>query len=111
MKKLTSLEELIKHLKNHPLVIAYQALEKALLNHETYQTRYQTFLTLQKKLVQEKKYSKDYEKLKIRYQEALEALENDPLIYQYLTLQEELNTFLKSLTELTQEALNEPFKD
>ncbi len=107
-----SLDQLIEHLKNDSRVKAYNAIEEKLLKHPYYQEKYQAFLNSQKALVQAKHYtSSAYKRLKEKYENQLKELQSDPLIHQYLTLQEELNDFLKTIIETIELAVNRPFNE
>ena len=105
-----SLDILIQHIKNDARVIEFKQIEEKILNHPKYQTKYQLFLETQKMLVQSKHYqSKQYQENKKHYEERLNDLKGDPLVHQYLTLQEELNDYLLSITQTIELAINKPF--
>lgn len=105
-----ALNDLLETLKHDERVIAFRKLESIIEANELYKNAYQDLLNKQKRMVQsEHSKRQSLKQDKEAYQKALKDLENNPVIHQYLTLQEELNELLQTITQMIEEAIKEPF--
>lgn len=93
-------KEFNKELLNHPLVIEYKKYSNIVNSNSKYKEVDLKLRTMQKDIVNN--YSlelvNEYKKLK-------EEFTNDPIISNYLTLKEELNTLLNTLQDIINDNL------
>jgi len=109
VKSLKTLERLIETLENDETVIQYKALEKAIDNRPDLKAAYEDLLEKQKAMVRSEALKKpDYEEKKRVYETTLKSLEDTPIIHQYLTLQESINSDLKMLFEILEDGFETP---
>jgi cell fate (sporulation/competence/biofilm development) regulator YmcA (YheA/YmcA/DUF963 family) len=107
-----TLDALIDVLKNDDRVIAFRKLEAMIESNEMYKNAYNDLLNKQKRMVQsEHSNRRTLKQDKESYEAALKALESNPVIHQYLILQEELNDLLQTITGMIEHAIKEPFID
>ncbi len=105
-----SVDELIEYLKKDETIKAYRNLEKKIQSSEKYQTMYNDLLDKQKAMVNaEVKYKKLYPAKKRIYLDALDKIQNEPIIHQYLMMQEEVNEKIQTITATIEAAINKPF--
>lgn len=107
-----ALNDLLEALSTDERVIAFRKLEAIIDSNEVYKNAYTDLLNKQKRMVQSEhskrsSLSQDIES----YQKALKDLENNPVIHQYLTLQEELNDLLQTITSMIEGAIKKPFSN
>ncbi|MFP4286610.1 MAG: YlbF family regulator [Candidatus Izemoplasmataceae bacterium] len=107
-----ALDNLLEALKNDERIIAYKKLETLINENEMYQNAYQDLLNKQKRMVQSEHYNRNTLNTdRLAYEKALKELENNPVIHQYLTLQEEINEILQSISTLLESAIKKPFNE
>ncbi len=111
MLPLKKLKPLIEAFINEPAVQAYQTLESLINENKAYQNRLKTLHQIQKKHVQATYKNSDTDSLEATHKAHLHALENDPFLHQYLTLQTRVNTDLQWLIQLIENELSAPLKE
>ena len=105
-----SVDELIRYLKEDETIQAYKALEEKIHSSEKYQAMYNDLLDKQKAMVNaENKYKDMYPSKKRIYLDALDTIQNEPIIHQYLMMQEEVNEKIQTITTTIEAAINKPF--
>lgn len=103
-----ALDELVALLEQDEEVIAFKALEEALLNHPEQKKAYQSLLKQQKKLVHAEVFRDDtLTQTKSQYDTTLTALTSNPFIQNYLEHQESLNRMLQWITSTIEASLEE----
>lgn len=103
-----ALRDLVALLEQDEEVIAFRALEEALLNHPKQKEAYQALLKQQKKLVHAEVFrDQTLDQTKTHYDNTLEALTSNPFIQNYLEHQESLNLMLQWITSTIEAALEE----
>jgi cell fate (sporulation/competence/biofilm development) regulator YmcA (YheA/YmcA/DUF963 family) len=105
-----SVDELIAYLKEDDTIKAYKQLEQKIQSSEKYQAMYNDLLDKQKAMVNaEVKYKKLYPAKKRIYLDALDKIQNEPIIHQYLMMQDEVNEKIQTITSTIEAAINKPF--
>lgn len=105
-----SVDELIKFLKEDETIKAYKQLENKIQSSETYQAMYNDLLDKQKAMVNAEVINKKLYPAKKRiYLDALDKIQNEPIIHQYLMMQEEVNEKIQTITAIIEAAINKPF--
>lgn len=102
-----SKESLIKALQNNPYIQEYKRLEKKLNDNEALKKEILALQNLQQEMVKLKHVNK-VNALKVveeKYWERRKMLEENPIIKNYLNLQEEINELLKSIKNILEDAL------
>ena len=105
-----TLDNLKSYLENSETVQAFKRLEKIIEDNEMYRHAYQDLLNKQKRMVQSEHTNRNtYAQDKAIYEAARQQLEENPVIHQYLVLQEEINQELQAITSMIETALKKPF--
>ncbi len=103
-----TLDKLLKALSEDETITTYRTLEKAIDHRQDLKNAYEALLEKQKAMVKSEALGKpDFEEKKKAYDKALEALEKEPLIQQYLTLQKDINDDMSMLFEIIESGVNE----
>lgn len=110
MLHLKTLKPLIEAFINEPTVQAYQSIEALINESNDYKNRLKTLHQLQKKRVQSEYNNTDILTHKAKHEAHVNALENDPFLHQYLTLQALVNDDLQWLIRLIETELSAPLK-
>lgn len=99
--------KLIQAIKENVYIQEYYRLEKLLNENESLKIKIKELQNLQQEMINLKATEK-YNALKIaekEYWERRNILEENPIIKNYLTLQEEINALLKIIKEILEEAI------
>lgn len=105
MKALNKLETL---LKEDPKVHQFKVLEKAIFENQEMMKAYQDLLNKQKRMIQaQEKQSPNLSAVKREYDKALKTIQENPIIEQYLTLQEDINADIKMLFQIIEQEIND----
>lgn len=99
-KSLSIAKELHDELLNHPLVIEYKKYKEIINSNPKYKELDLKLRSMQKEIINN--YSLD---LVNEYKKLKEEFTNDPIISNYLTLKEELNTLLNTLQDIINDNL------
>lgn len=103
-----TLERLIEALNNDETIKSYKALEAAIENRPDLHDAYADLLEKQKAMVRSEALKKpDYAKNRRIYEAKLKALEDTPIIHQYLALQEDINEDMRILFSIIESGVNE----
>lgn len=104
MNELKKLEEL---LKEYPLIKQFKILEKAINENDYFKDSLNELFHLQQEMVQLKYLEKFkmYEIVEKQYYQKRKELENNPLVVNFLELQEEVNNLLKTLKSIIENEL------
>lgn len=96
---MNELKTLTNMLQEHKLVKEFKVLEKAVNENENLKESLSELYELQQEMVQLKHLEKFkmYEIVKETYNKKRKKLENDPLVVNFLELQEEVNNLLKQI--------------
>ena len=95
-------EELFKLIKEDPLVVEYQKLENIVNSDNNLKKAVGELFDMQQQIVQLKYIDKLQmaEKLENDYRVKRALIETNPVIHNYLILQDEVNELLKSIKEI-----------
>ena len=99
-KAMETAKEFNKELLNHPLVIEYKKYAFIINSNSKYKELDLKLRSMQKEIINN--YSLD---LVNEYKKLKEEFINDPIISNYLTLKEELNTLLNTLQDIINDNL------
>lgn len=103
-----TLERLIEALNEDETIKSYKELEKAVENRPDLHEAYEDLLEKQKAMVRSEALKKpDYEEKRRLYEKKLKALEDTPIIHQYLALQEDINDDMRILFGIIESGVNE----
>lgn len=104
---MNSKEELFKLIKEDPIVVEYQRLEKIVNSDINLKKAVGELFDMQQQIVQLKYIDKLQmaEKLENDYNVKRALIETNPIIHNYLILQDEVNELLKSIKEIIEEGL------
>jgi|SRR5690554_1453864 len=100
-------KKLIEAIKENAYIKEYNRLEKLINNNENIKKELKELQNLQQEMINLKAFEKQ-KALKViegKYWEKRNKLEKDPIIRNYLSLQEEINELLKRIKEILEEAL------
>ncbi|MFA6987615.1 MAG: YlbF family regulator [Acholeplasmataceae bacterium] len=100
-------EELFKLIKEDPLVVEYQKLENIVNSDNNLKKAVGELFDMQQQIVQLKYIDKLQmaEKLENDYRVKRALIETNPVIHNYLILQDEVNELLKSIKEIIEDGL------
>ncbi|MDY0316596.1 MAG: YlbF family regulator [Acholeplasmatales bacterium] len=100
-------EELFKLIKEDPLVVEYQKLENIVNSDNNLKKAVGELFDMQQRIVQLKYIDKLQmaEKLENDYRVKRALIETNPVIHNYLILQDEVNELLKSIKEIIEDGL------
>lgn len=100
-------EELFKLIKEDPLVVEYQKLENIVNSDQNLKKAVGELFDMQQQIVQLKYIDKLQmaEKLENDYRVKRALIETNPVIHNYLILQDEVNELLKSIKEIIEDGL------
>ena len=100
-------EELFKLIKEDPLVVEYQKLENIVNSDNNLKKAVGELFDMQQQNVQLKYIDKLQmaEKLENDYRVKRALIETNPVIHNYLILQDEVNELLKSIKEIIEDGL------
>ncbi len=100
-------EELFKLIKEDPLVVEYQKLENIDNSDNNLKKAVGELFDMQQQIVQLKYIDKLQmaEKLENDYRVKRALIETNPVIHNYLILQDEVNELLKSIKEIIEDGL------
>lgn len=102
-----SLEALKKALEENETVKQFKILEHAIFNNDTYKQEYASLLEAQQRMVNAKeKNLANHAALKREYEAKMEKMIENPLISQYLSLQETLNEDVGMLFSIIESGVN-----
>ncbi len=102
-----NLEALKTALEENETVKQFKILERAIFNDDTYKREYASLLEAQQRMVNAKeKNLANYGALKREYEAKMEKMTENPLISQYLTLQETLNEDVGMLFSIIEAGVN-----
>ncbi len=100
-------EELFKLIKEDPLIVEYQKLENIVNSDNNLKKAVGELFDMQQQIVQLKYIDKLQmaEKLENDYRVKRALIETNPVIHNYLILQDEVNELLKSIKEIIEDGL------
>ncbi|MDD2575321.1 MAG: YlbF family regulator [Acholeplasmataceae bacterium] len=100
-------EELFKLIKEDPMVVEYQKLEKIVNSDNNLKKTVGELFDMQQQIVQLKYIDKLQmaEKLENEYNVKRAVIETNPVIHNYLILQDEVNELLKSIKDIIEDGL------
>ncbi|MFA7051339.1 MAG: YlbF family regulator [Bacilli bacterium] len=100
-------DELFKLIKEDPMVIEYQRLEKIVNDDVSLKRAVGQLFDMQQQIVQLKYIDKlqAAEKLEAEYNEKRTLIETNPVIHNYLELQDEINELLRTIKEIIEDGL------
>mgnify|MGYP000959721335 FL=1 len=100
-------EELFRLIKEDPIVIEYQKLENIVNSDQNLKKAVGELFDMQQQIVQLKYIDKLQmaEKLENDYRVKRALIETNPVIHNYLILQDEVNELLKSIKEIIEDGL------
>ncbi|MDD4203904.1 MAG: YlbF family regulator [Acholeplasmataceae bacterium] len=100
-------EELFKLINEDPLVVEYQKLENIVNSDNNLKKAVGELFDMQQQIVQLKYIDKLQmaEKLENDYRVKRALIETNPVIHNYLILQDEVNELLKSIKEIIEDGL------
>ena len=100
-------EELFKLIKEDPIVVEYQKLENIVNSDNNLKKAVGELFDMQQHIVQLKYIDKLQmaEKLENEYRVKRALIETNPVIHNYLILQDEVNELLKSIKEIIEDGL------
>jgi len=100
-------EELFKLIKEDPLVVEYQKLENIVNSDNNLKKAVGELFDMQQQIVQLKYIDKLQmaEKLENDYRVKRALIETNPVIHNYMILQDEVNELLKSIKEIIEDGL------
>ncbi|MCK9493315.1 MAG: YlbF family regulator [Acholeplasmataceae bacterium] len=100
-------EELFKLIKEDPIVVEYQKLENIVNSDHNLKKAVGELFDMQQQIVQLKYIDKLQmaEKLENEYRVKRALIETNPVIHNYLILQDEVNELLKSIKEIIEDGL------
>ncbi len=105
MKALDKLESL---LNDDPKVKQFKTLETAIFANKDLMKKYQSLLEKQKRMVQAKEKNRPNKDALIReYEKTINEIKDNPIIDQYLTLQEEINEDIKMMFQMVEQGIND----
>jgi len=100
-------EELFKLIKEDPIVVEYQKLENIVNSDNNLKKAVGELFDMQQQIVQLKYIDKLQmaEKLENDYRVKRALIETNPVIHNYMILQDEVNELLKSIKEIIEDGL------
>jgi|SRR5690554_340116 len=106
------IKELINLIGNQDEVIRYNKIEKALQENDYIKNKIEKFRKFQKKMViYEAKQNKIPEEINQRYDKLYEELLDIPIYNEYLSLQQEINEMLQTVSAIIEEEINKSKKE
>lgn len=100
-------KKLIEAIKENSYIKEYNRLEKLINDNENIKIELKELQNIQQEMINLKAFEKD-KALKVieeKYWKKRNKLEKDPIIRNYLSLQEEINDLLKRIKEILEESL------
>lgn len=105
---MTEKAKLLQMIQEHPKIKRYQRIEKAIHENEDLKAKLKQLKDLQKQLIN----AKELQKPKAialftdQYNALLEAIEEFPLMSEYLALQSEINETIQSVAKILEKGVN-----
>lgn len=102
-----TVDKIINEIENNAKINRYKELEHIINNNKEIKKILDESKTIQKELVHAENLNKPEQlnKLKIEYNDKMEELANQPLLMEYLDLQNEINDFLQDITKVINNSL------
>lgn len=104
---MATIENIIQAINNNDKINRYKELEKIINNNETIKKILDESKTIQKELVHAENLNKpeQLKTLKEKYENKMNELNLQPLLMEYLDLQQEINIFLQETSKTINDAL------
>ncbi|MDY0277052.1 MAG: YlbF family regulator [Acholeplasma sp.] len=100
-------EKIIKLIKENKKVSRYRELEHLVNSNERLLSKMKEIKSLQKEIMHAEKLEKQQINIELneKYQRLMKDFEAEPLMIEYLQLQEEINAFLKDFKDIINEGI------